>query len=351
MAIAHRGVGDEQALLRQHPVSHRLGAFLQQQITRAGGRRALQRRHDEFAACHLGLRATGGFRMSIHRNVGNVGEDLRGTITALLELEKFRRRVDELGGAAVVQKARVLQQVLDEGDVGRNSAHAEFRECTAHAGNGLVGRLCPCRDLDEQRVIKARDHGPCIGGAAVKPYAHARCRAIGCDAAIVWNEVVLRILGGDTALQCMAIEANVFLTRHARCDRQALAFGDQDLRPHDVDAGHLFGHRMFDLDPRVDLDKVEAPRIHVHEELDSAGAFIPNVGADTPAQVANLGALVGIEIGGRRPFHHFLVSPLHRAVALIEVIDRAILVAEDLHLDMARPLDHLLEIALAIAEG
>ena len=149
----------------------------------------------------------------------------------------------------------------------------------------------------------------------------------------------------------MAIEANVFLTRHARCVRQGLAFGDQDLGPHDVDAGHLFGHRMLDLNPRIDLDEVEAPRIHVHEELDRAGAFVTHVGADTAAQVADFGALVGIEVGGRRPFHHFLVSPLHRAVALIEVIDRAILVAEDLHLDMARPLDHLLEIALAIAEG
>ena len=53
----------------------------------------------------------------------------------------------------------------------------------------------------------------------------------------------------------------------------------------------------------------------------------------------------------RRALDHLLVTALHRAVALVEMDDVAVLVAEDLHLDMAGPLDHLLEIALAIAEG
>ena len=73
--------------------------------------------------------------------------------------------------------------------------------------------------------------------------------------------------------------------------------------------------------------------------------------ADAAAEIADLGALGRVQVGRGCPFDDLLVASLHRAVTLIEMIDRAILVAEDLHLDVAGALDHLLEIALAIAEG
>ncbi|MEO1421600.1 MAG: hypothetical protein AAFV09_00365, partial [Pseudomonadota bacterium] len=56
--------------------------------------------------------------MSVDGDVGDVGEDLRRAIPPFLEGEEFRRRVDELGRVGVVEEARVLQQVLDKGDVG-----------------------------------------------------------------------------------------------------------------------------------------------------------------------------------------------------------------------------------------
>jgi hypothetical protein len=38
----------------------------------------------------------------------------------------------------------------------------------------------------------------------------------------------------------------------------------------------------------------------------------------------------------RRLLHHFLIPPLHRAIALSERGDRSVAVAEDLHLNMSR---------------
>ena len=52
-----------------------------------------------------------------------------------------------------------------------------------------------------------------------------------------------------------------------------------------------------------------------------------------------------------RPLHDLLIAPLHRAVALVEMHQVAVLVAEDLHLDVARAADQLLEIHLVLAEG
>ena len=58
------------------------------------------------------------------------------------------------------------------------------------------------------------------------------------------------------------------------------AFGDADLRPHDVDAGDGFGHRVLDLDARIDLDEIELAGVGVLQELDRAGVEIAHGAAD-----------------------------------------------------------------------
>ena len=289
--------------------------------------------------------------MPVHRDVGDIGQDLGRAVLPLAELEQFRRRVDEFGGVGVVQEGGVFEQVDDEIDVRRHPPDAEFAQGPVHAGNRQIRRLRPGGDLDQQRVVITGDHPARIGGAAIQADAHAGGAAIGGQAAIIGDEVVLRVFGGDAALHGMAMQADVVLTGHAGGLGQGLAFLDQDLRLHDVDAGHLFGDGMFDLDAGVHLDEEEFPRIHIHQEFDGAGAFIADMGADAAAQIADLGALFRRQVGGGRAFHHLLVAALHGAVPLEQVIDVAVLVAQDLHLDMAGAQDHLFQIALAIAKG
>ena len=108
---------------------------------------------------------------------------------------------------------------------------------------------------------------------------------------------------------------------------------------------------MFDLHARIDLDEVETLRLHVHQELDRAGAFVIHRRADLLAERAQLLTLGLGQVGSRGTLHDLLVAPLDRAVTLPEVVKVAVLVAEDLHLNVARAQDHLLEISLAIAEG
>ena len=129
------------------------------------------------------------------------------------------------------------------------------------------------------------------------------------------------------------------------------ALGEQDLGAHDVDAGHLFGDGMLDLDAGVDLDEIEGAAVAIHQELDRAGAFIVGVFADFQPEAADLVALRLGQIGRRRALDDLLVAALHRTVALPQVVEPAVFVAEDLHLDMAGVQDHLLEEALAVAEG
>ena len=69
------------------------------------------------------------------------------------------------------------------------------------------------------------------------------------------------------------------------------------------------------------------------------------------AYSAKFRPLVVVEVRRRRALDHLLVAALHRAVAFEEMDDRAMLVGEDLHLDMTGALDQLLEIDVVLAEG
>ena len=58
---------------------------------------------------------------------------------------------------------------------------------------------------------------------------------------------------------------------------QAAALGDDELRAHEIDAGHRLGHGMLDLEPGVHLEKEERRVLALafDQELDRAGVAIP----------------------------------------------------------------------------
>ena len=244
----------------------------------------------------------------------------------------------------------MLEQVHDEGDVGGHAPDPELPQGPVHPPDRRLGRARPGRHLGQQRIVVAGDDRARIGRAAVEPDAEARGRTVGGDAPVIGDEGVLRVLGRDPALHRVAVQRDVVLRCDAGCLHQRLALGDQDLRPDDVDAGDFLGHGMLDLNAGVHLDEEELARVHVHQELDRPRAFVGDVLADLLAKVADVLALHLRQVRGRGPLHDLLVAPLDRAVALVEVVDVAVAVAQDLHLDMARAGDELLEIAFAVAE-
>ena len=239
-----------------------------------------------------------------------------------------------------------------EGEVGRHAADAEFAQRPVHARDRLGRRRRPGRHLLQQRIVEAGDDRARIGGAAVETDAETGGAAIGGDAAIVRNEIVLRILRGDAALQCMAVEPDVLLHRHAgfrRADGKAVE--NMDLRFHNVDAGHHLRDGVLDLDARVDLDEVELAGIGILQEFDRAGADIAGLAGDLQRIAAEFLAQRLAEIGSRGAFDDLLVAALDRAVTLEQMHGIAVRVAKHLHLDMAGALDQLLEIDLVLAEG
>ena len=132
--------------------------------------------------------------------------------------------------------------------------------------------------------------------------------------------------------------------------RQPLAGGDAQLPLDEVLPGDHLGHRMLDLQPRVHLHEVEAA-VLVGDELDRAGADVADGARGRDRGLAHLAPARFGHAGRRRFLEHFLVTALHRAVALEQVHAAAVRVGEHLDLDVARTRDVLLDQHLVVAEA
>ena len=94
------------------------------------------------------------------------------------------------------------------------------------------------------------------------PCGHRRARR-----ARAGPEVARRILGIDAAF-----DGAVQPRRIALSAAEPHAGGHGHLLGDQIATGDLLGDRMFHLDARVHLEKIELAAIHVHEEFDRARA-------------------------------------------------------------------------------
>jgi hypothetical protein len=94
---------------------------------------------------------------------------------------------------------------------------------------------------------------------------------------------------------------------------------------------------MLDLEPRVRLHE-NRTGVTIHQELERAALVSHRLGRVDDDR-AHLAADLLAEHRRRRLLEQLLVTPLNRALALAEMHDRPVLVAENLELDMPGRLD------------
>ena len=166
-------------------------------------------------------------------------------------------------------------EVDQERDVGLHAADAEFLQAALDVASGLLVGQPPRRHLHQQRIEVGRDDRAGEGGAGVEPDAHAAGRAIGGDPAVVGEEAVLGVLGGDAALNRRPHRLDLRLFPEPDLGIGELpALRHAELAADDVDAGDLLRDRVLHLDPRIHLDEVKAVGIGIDEKLDRAGILV-----------------------------------------------------------------------------
>src|SRR5262249_60741008 len=119
---------------------------------------------------------------------------------------------------------------------------------------------------------------------------------------------------------------------------QRLTGGNPNLCRDEVDAADPLGDRVLDLQPGVHLEKEELTCLR-DQELYRAGVLVCDAarGGDRGRRQAR--AEGGRQNGGRGFLDDLLIAALNRAFALAQMDDGVVSVSEDLHLDMARPVE------------
>ena len=344
MRVAERGVGDRQ---------RRLVAQLPRELLRAEGAEPLPRPAGRRKAEVGPGKLLGGVDQprrvavrAVDRHVGQVGQQLGTPVGGDPRGQQRRVILDERGGDPAGPEVGIVEHRGQERDVGRHAADTELGQRPAGPADRGGQVRSAAGELDQQRVVVGLDLGA-EGGAAVQPYARAAGRPVGGNAAGGGPEAVGGVLGGDAALQRGP-------AHHDRLLRQAhggqrLASRDAQLGLHQVDVGDLLGHRVLDLDAGVHLDEHVAPG-PVDEELHRARVDVADRAGERHGVGADPLAQSGVQVRRGRDFHHLLMPALHRAVPVEQVDHVARGVREDLHLDVPRVDDRLLQVHGGVTE-
>ena len=275
--------------------------------------------------------------------------EARDLLVEELQRARFRLRgLDRLGeqrrprvaGAELGMRQDRAQLVA----VGRHADDVELVERAPRAVDGGVeaARGAGLADqLGQQRIELRRRRQPDIA-AGIDAHAGAGRFAVGGERA--------GALRHDARLHGKAARrADRLLVGEAE-RRERRAGGDAELRLDQVEAHDLLGDGVLDLDARIALDEEVLAGLGIDQELDGAGILVlrrarelHGVGQDALAQAV-------VEIGRGRHLDDLLVAQLHRAVALEQVHDVALAVAQHLDLDVPRPRHDLLQEEGAIAE-
>ena len=125
----------------------------------------------------------------------------------------------------------------------------------------------------------------------------------------------------------------------------------RELFPHQIETGHELGNRMLNLQTRVHFQKIELARCIGQQKLDRTRPGVVHRACYLHGLVAHAPPQAGIVYRRGTLFDHFLVPPLNRTLTLAEMDHVAVIVGEDLDLDVTWTFDRFLEIERRVSEG
>mmetsp|Transcript_29724 Transcript_29724/g.95550 ORF Transcript_29724/g.95550 Transcript_29724/m.95550 type:complete len:470 (+) Transcript_29724:1674-3083(+) len=255
--------------------------------------------------------------------------------------------VDQLVANEVVTLHHVDRIVDDRADL---PADRHVLERHDHVVDGLPPVVALGEDVPELRVGVLVDAAVRLDGE-VPPHVGGGSEAQLFDNPARGLESVVRVLRGDAhghhvpaggggdrldevnlvcAVHVLPVEAAD--VGHAV---QGNAHGDHKLARGEVDIGDPLRHRVLDLEARVELEEVEALALDPVEVLHGSRAHVPDVLGELDGSELHLAEGLGAGSGARALLDDLLVAALDGAVAGVHRADVAVLVRQQLHLQVA----------------
>ena len=304
-------------------------------------------------SCEIRLVLVAGAGITIDGDFTDVGQELGAAVGNHIRfLQEPRISIDVIHITQAFLEIAGTQHVLQEINICLHAGNAEFIQAAEHLMDGFLRMERMGGDFNEQGIVVWSDDSAGVRGACIETDARAAAGAVRDDFAGVRHEIVLRVFGGDTALDSHAFVPDfILLTDCNFRSIQCVAFCDEDLALHDVHIGDHFGDGMFYLYTRVDFDEIEMLFILVYQEFYGAGIDVVHVLHQLHSGVADFFAELLRQGPSRSHFDDLLMTALDGAVTFEEVDHIAMFVAHDLHFDMLRVHDAFFYIHFIVAKS
>src|SRR5438093_1161165 len=238
---------------------------------------------------------------------------------------------------------RVIQDYQVKRDGGGHPGNLELHQGPPHARDGLIAVRAPGDHLGQQGIVVRGDRIARVG-MGIDPHAWTSGTHEGGHRAGGGPEVMPGILGVDAAFDGVAANLHVALV-----DAQLLPGGHFYLQLHDVSAGDHLRHRVLHLDAGAHLHEIKVT-VAIHQALHGARTRAIDSMRSPDRRLAQGADEAFPHARRRRPLQHLLMAALNRTIARAEVDDIVMPVGQDLHLDVARFGNVLLQVELPAAE-
>jgi hypothetical protein len=173
-------------------------------------------------------------------------------------------------------------------------------------------------------------------------------RAVNLNLASIRLESLRRIFRRDTALDGKSSRGNAVLSQTQLLQRSTSR--DLNLCSHNINTGNLLSDGVLDLNTRVDLNKVVTTLL-IDQELGSTSVAIVGGLCKSDGVVEDGISRLRRKILGRRQLNNLLMTTLHGAVTLVQVNDIAVVVSQQLHLNMLGTVEEALDEDGSVAES
>ena len=206
--VTEGGVGDADGLLLTQCLRETFGSEFEQALTATGRRR---RRKIDLGQLVLRVHRRGTLTVRlVDSHIREVGQDLRAAVCRRTQSQQLRTFLDEGGRHASGTEVRVVENRLQERNVGRDATNAELGDRAASSRHSGFEVATATSEFDQHGIEVRSDLGAECGATVQADTGSARGAVRG-DTAGVRAESVCRILGRDAALQRRAAKLDRLL--------------------------------------------------------------------------------------------------------------------------------------------
>lgn len=205
-------------------------------------------------------------------------------------------------------------------------------------------------DGDQTRGNRILTSNNCAGEAitAIKADTVTTSGTVNLNLSGIRRELLRWVLGCDSALNSETPCGNAVLSQTKLGQRSTGS--NLDLGSNDIDTSNLLSDGMLDLDSGVDLDKVVSVLL-VDQELGGTSVAVVDRLRELDGIVEEGLADIRGKILGWGKLNDLLMSALDGAVTLVQVDDVAVVVSEELDLNVLGLVEEALDEDGAVAEG